>query len=173
VLCSRVAAGLAAGRRRTAPTVAALNNGVSNVMMQNTLKYVAVIGCVVLVAGASASADDKDKGTLSGTWVLKGGEAKMAFSDKGVMKIFPHGESDVIVVVCNYTTEKDGVVRAKLTEFEGKDEVKEKIKEKLPLGSTFSFHWKVKGDTATLGDVKGDNVELLKSHLEGEYSLKK
>jgi hypothetical protein len=37
----------------------------------------------------------------------------------------------------------------------------------------FSFQWKVKGETATLGDVKGDNVDLLKSHLEGEYGQKK
>lgn len=142
-------------------------------MLHNTLKYLAVFACVVLVAGAGASADDKDKAALSGTWSLKGGEAKIVFSDKDVMKIFPHGDSDVIVVVCSYAAEKDGVVKAKLTEFEGKDEVKEKIKDKLPLGTAFRFRWKVTGDTATLGDVKGDNVDLLKSHLEGEYNRKK
>ena len=146
-------------------------------MMLKTLKVVAVLACGVLVSGVAALADDKkddkDKPALSGTWALKGGEATIVFADKDVMKIFPHGESDVLVIVCKYTAEKEGLVKAKIADFEGKDEAKEKVKEKLPIGFEFSLKWKVKGETATLGDVKGDNVELLKSHLEGEYGQKK
>ncbi len=43
----------------------------------------------------------------------------------------------------------------------------------LPVGTDFSFKWEVKDVTAKLGDLKGDKVELLKAHLEGEYSQKK
>ena len=43
----------------------------------------------------------------------------------------------------------------------------------LPIGTEFSFKWKVKDDNAKLDDMKGDKFEPLKSHLEGEYSQKK
>jgi hypothetical protein len=136
-----------------------------------------MLACSVFVlANRPASADDKkdkDKPALSGVWVLKGGETKIEFADKNVVKIAPHGDNNLIAVVCEYTVEKEGLVKAKITDFEGKDEVKEAVKEMLPLGTKFSFKWKLKDDTARLGDLKGDKVELLKSHLEGEYSQKK
>jgi hypothetical protein len=144
------------------------------------LKYVAVLMCGVLaLAGLGVCAtltsaddkkDDKDKPALSGVWVQKGGELKIEFSGKDVMKVFPHGK-DVLVILCEYTVEK-GVVKAKITDFEGKnEEAKAKVKEKLPVGTEFSFEWKVKGDTARLDYQKGD--EHLKSHLEGEFEQKK
>ena len=40
----------------------------------------------------------------------------------------------------------------------------------VPVGTKFSFAWKVKGGTATVSDVKGDS---LKTHLEGDFSEKK
>jgi hypothetical protein len=121
-----------------------------------------------------ASADDKkDKSALSGVWELKGGEAKIEFSDKNLVKISPHGDSKVIAVICEYTVEKEGLVKAKITDFEGKDDAKAKVKELLPVGTEFSFKWKVTDSTAKLDDLKGDKVEPLKSHLEGDYSQKK
>ena len=136
-----------------------------------------VMACsVFFLACPLASADDKkdkDKPALSGTWVLKGGETRIEFSDKNKVKIAPHGDNNVIAVVCEYTVEKDGLVKAKITDFEGKDEAKEVAKEMLPVGTEFSFKWKVKEGTAKLDDLKGDRVELLKSHLEGDYSQKK
>jgi hypothetical protein len=139
-----------------------------------TLPCGVVLACsVFFLASLSASADDKkDKPALSGTWALKGGEAKIEFADKNVVKFAPHGDSKVIAVICEYTVDKEGLVKAKVTDFEGKDEAKEKVKELLPVGTEFSFKWKVKDDTATLDDLKGDKVELLKSHLEGKYSQK-
>ena len=107
-----------------------------------TLKCVAVLACAVLtLAGLSASAgdkkDDKDKPALSGVWVMNGGELKIEFSDKDVMKIFPHGENKAIIVVCQYTVEKDKTVKAKSTALEG--EAKEKAEKILPVGLEFSF----------------------------------
>jgi hypothetical protein len=88
------------------------------------------------------------------------------------MKIFPHGENDVIVIICEYTVDKDRLVKAKITGHEGKDKAKMMAQEKLPADTEFSFRWKVANDTAKLDDVKGAKVELLKSHLEGEYRPK-
>lgn len=143
-------------------------------MLSKTLTCVAVLVSGVLVlAGTPASADEKDKPALSGSWVQNGGELKIEFSDKDVMTIFPHGENKVIVIVCKYTVEKGGRIKAKITEFDGKEEAKEQIKEKLPLGLEFSFKWTAKADTATLDDLKGDKIELLKAHLESKYDQKK
>jgi hypothetical protein len=142
---------------------------------ENFLHYVMGIACcLVVLAVPPASADNKtDKPSLSGVWVLKGGETKIEFCDKNVVKICPHGDDTVIAVICEYTVEKEGLVKAKITAYEGKDEVKDIVKEKLPLGTEFSFKWHLKDGTAKLDDLKGDQVELLKSHLEGEYSPKK
>jgi hypothetical protein len=133
-----------------------------------------LVSGLILSAGGSASADDKkDKPALSGTWVQKEGEHKIEFSDKNVMNIFPHGENKVIVIVCEYAVEKENHVKAKITGFEGNDDAKNTVKELIPVGTEFTFQWKVKDDTAKLDDLKCDKVEQLKSHLEGEYGKKK
>lgn len=184
------------------PAVAVLLKGALNLMLLKTHKCVAVFaGSVLVLAGlhlpgigcpgarvlslvgraaqpsptalADDKKDDKDKRALSGDWVRKEGELKLEFGDKNVLKISPHGKDDVILILCECTLDKDGRVKVKITDFEGKEEVKEKVKEKLPIGTEFSFKWKVKDDTATLDGLKGDKVDLLKSHLEGEYSKKK
>jgi RNA polymerase sigma factor (sigma-70 family) len=175
------------------PAVVALTQGVSNVMILNTIKLAAVLisgalilGGVAKYGGFAAQAgpeplvvlraddnkEDKDKPAISGVWVLKDGEMKLDFSEKDRIAIFPHGENKVIVVNCEYTRDKDGVVKAKITGFDGKEEAKKIIMEKLPVGTEFTFKWKVKDDTATIGDVKGEKVELLKSRLEGDYTKK-
>lgn len=117
--------------------------------------------------------DDKKEAGLTGTWVRKEGELKIEFTGKDSLKIFPHGENEVIVVLCEYSLGKDGLVKAKLTSLEGKEDAIKKAKELLPIGLKFSFQWKVKGGVATVGEVKGDKVETLKSHLEGDYAEKK
>jgi hypothetical protein len=144
-------------------------------MLRKTLNYGEVLACGVLVlASLSAFADDKkdDKPALSGSWVKKDGELKIEFTDKDVMKIAPHGNDEVFLVLCTYTVEK-GEVKAKITGLEGKEEAKKKAQEHLPVGFKFSFKWKVNGDTARLDDVKGDDVEILKSHMEGDFEQKK
>lgn len=125
-------------------------------------------------AGKDDQKEDKEKPTLSGEWVQKDGELKIEFSDKNTMSISPHGENKVVVILCEYTLNKDGLVKAKVTGFEGKAEAKKMVMEHLPTGTQFSFTWKVKDDKAALDDVKGekDKIELLKSRLETEYRKK-
>ena len=135
---------------------------------------VVLVSSVFIMAGLSASAGAKnDKAALSGVWMLKGGELKIEFADKNVLKISPHGDSKLIAVICKYTVENEGLVKAKITDFEGKDEVKQKAKDHLPVGTAFRFKWRVTADTAKLSDLQGDQSEHLKAHLEGEYSQKK
>jgi len=144
-------------------------------MRANTLPGCVVLACsVFILAGLSALADDtKEKPALSGVWELKGGEAKIEFSGKNEVKIFPHGDNNVIVLICEFTAEKEGLVKASITGFDGKDDAKERVQQLLPIGTGFSFKWEVKDDSAKLDGIKGEKVEVLKSHLEGEYSLKK
>lgn len=95
---------------------------------------------LLFFVGLSSSADDKkDKPALSGTWAMKEGEAKIEFSDKNVMNIFPHGDNKVIQIVCEYAVEKDNLVKAKITGIEGTDEAKNTVKELIPVGTQFSF----------------------------------
>jgi|GEM_PF-1186206 len=135
----------------------------------------ALVIAMLVLAGFSAAADDKkddkDKPSLSGVWTRKEHQLKIEFADKEVMKISPHGKDEVILVVCKYTLDKNGLVKAKVTELEGKE--KDKAKDHVPVDLEFSFKWQVKNDTATLADVSGDNVEALKQHLEGDYEQKK
>jgi hypothetical protein len=155
--------------------VAICTLGGANVMLPNTLKYGVVFACaVVAVASLTASAGDKKdaKSTLAGTWGKKGAELKIEFADKQVFKLVPHGDSAVIAIVCKYTVEKEGRVKAEITDFEGKAEFKNKLQGLLPVGVKFNFQWKVTGDTARLDDVKGDDVALLKAHLEGDFEKK-
>src|SRR5262249_7071169 len=148
-------AGLAAGPAAAVlVAVAVLTEGVANVMHRRTRARVAVLACSVLTLACAAVAaddkkDDKDKPALSGVWVKKDGVLKIEFADKDVMKIYPHGDNEVIVVVCKYTSDKSGLVKTEITELEGKEEAKEKAKGVVPVGLKFNFQWKAEGDTAT------------------------
>jgi len=146
-------------------------------MLTNILKCGAALACgIVVLAGLSVPAGEKkgDKSELSGKWTQKGGELKIEFAGKDVMKIAPHGDSAVIGILCNYTVEKKSLVKAEVSGYEGTDEAKEKIKEHLPIGFKFSFQWTVKGDAAKLEGIMADNnAEKLKSHLEGDFERKK
>ena len=134
---------------------------------------VLLAGAVLVLAGMSASAEgqkDKGKPALDGVWVQQGGQLKIEFADKDVVKFLPHGDSQVIAVVCSYALDKDKRVKAKVTALEG--EKAAKAKEVLPIGLEFSFTWQVKDGVATLGDVQGKNVDVLKGHLEGKFDKK-
>ncbi len=143
--------------------------------MLKSLKLVALAACgVVLLSTLAALADEgKDAKSLSGSWEKKSGQVKFAFSDKDVMKIYPHGDQFGFAIVCKYSIEKDGRIKAKITDLDAKDEIKDKVKGVAPVGLEFNFKYEIKNDTVTLDDIKGENVDALKSHLEGEYELKK
>jgi len=127
-------------------------------------------------AGGDPIADmdqkEDDKPALAGVWVKKEGELKLDFSEKDILLISPHGENKVVVIRCETKGDKDGVVRAKIADIEGKDEAVRMIKEKLPIGTEFSFKWTVTKESATLEDLKGEKIEIFKMHLEGEFGKK-
>src|SRR5262245_30825037 len=101
-------------------------------MLARTLKCVAAACWVLTLAGLTASAGGekgaKGKPAPSGVWVMQGGEMKLDFTAKDVLKIHPHGENEVIVILCQVSVGKEGQIRAKVTEFEGKDKFKEAVK---------------------------------------------
>jgi hypothetical protein len=147
-------------------------------MARKTLTTVAVLVCGVLaLAGRPAAADDKkedkDRPAPAGVWVRNGSDLRMEFAGKDVLKISPHGDKLAITIVCRYTAGKDNRVKVKVTGLEGNEEVKDKLKAVVPVGTEFSFQWQAKGDSATLDDLKGDNAQGLKAHLEGTYEPKK
>jgi hypothetical protein len=147
-------------------------------MPQKTFPSVVVLACaVVALAGRPAAADepkkDKDRPAPAGVWMKSGGDLKMEFADKDVLKISPHGDKAAIVIVCRYTAGKDNRVKVKVTDLEASEEVKDKLKGHVPVGTEFSFQWQAKGDSATLDDLKGDKADGLKAHLEGTYDSKK
>jgi len=148
-------------------------------LLLHAIKRVSLLACAVVALGAlSAWAGDQKENKakpLSGVWVVDGGELKLEFSGKDGLKIFPHGDNKVIVIICQYKLAKDQRIEAKITEFDGGDEFKQKVMQLLPIGLEFNFRWTVKDDSATLADVRGekDKIGLLKSRLEASYVEKK
>jgi hypothetical protein len=141
-------------------------------MSQRTRNWMAVVAVIGLGGSPLAAADKKDaKPTLSGVWAQKGG-MRITF-DKDVMKVSPHGDNEVVVLVCKYTVEKGGVVKAKVTDVEAADDIKAKVRETVPDGLEFTFKWEAKDGKATLDDVTGEKSDGIKARLEGEYTLKK
>lgn len=132
-----------------------------------------ILGLVSVASALPTDAADKDKPALTGTWERKGAELKLEFRDADVLRVYPHGDKEQIVLVCKYTVDKAGVVKAKVTDVEGKEEFKEKVKARVPIGLEFSLKWTAKDGVAKLDDVKGENTDLLKGHMEGEYEEKK
>ncbi len=143
-------------------------------MFRRTFMCSALAAAYLVLGGLPALvADDKaDKAGPSGAWARKDGMQALEFADKDILKLFPHGKDAGIVIACSYSVDKEGLIKAKITELQAKDEVKAKLKELVPVGYEFSFHWKAKDDKATLGEIKGENAEHLKAHLEGEYEKK-
>lgn len=131
-----------------------------------------ILAIPALLAIADEKKDAKDKPALSGTWTKKEGQMKIEFMDMGTMKLYPHGDKAEIAVVCKYSIDKEGLLKAKISELEGSAELKEKAKKAIPVGLEFQFQWKTKGGTATIENLDGKDAEGLKSHLEGEYETK-
>ncbi len=141
-------------------------------MATRTIPALALLAALAL-ASLPAAGGDKGAKTAApeGDWQLKGGKLTLAFEGKDVLRISPHGQDQVILVVCKVSAGKDGTIKATITELEGKE--KAKAQDVLPVGTAFTFTWKAKGNTATLADVRGDKADVLKAHLEGEYEAKK
>jgi hypothetical protein len=130
-----------------------------------------VVGTLALAALPAWADDKKDAKGPAGTWAKKDGELRLEFADKETLRLRPHGDDFGFTIVCSYTA-KDETVKVKIADLEGKAEILEKAKQVLPVGKEFSFTWTVKDGGATLTDLKGENIDGLKAHLEGEYTKK-
>ena len=137
-----------------------------------TLLICGVLALAVRPALTDDGTGDKTKPIPTGTWEKKDAEPKLEFTGDDKMTIFPHGDNLNFQIDCSCTVTKDGLVKAKITRLGGQEDVIEKAKGSVPVGLEFQFKWKVEGDKATLDDVDGKDVDLVKEHLQGEYTKK-
>ena len=140
--------------------------------MSRPLVGAIALALVVFAGDTAASQDKKDKEPgLSGTWTREanGLDVKFEFTGKDTVKVSVFGGDNGVIATCKHSVDKDGLVKARITKVEEKGT----FEAKPPVGLEFSFKWKVKGDTATLDELKGDMVEDAKPVLEGEYERKK
>lgn len=130
---------------------------------------------VGVVCGSLLADDQKDdKVALSGIWGKKNAELTIEFGENDVMRIAPHGDRIAIAIVCDFTAEKEGPVKATVARIEADDEeVRKKVEGHVPVGLAFRFRWNMKDGSAKLDEVQGDNVDALKTHLEGDFEKKK
>jgi hypothetical protein len=138
-----------------------------------------LLACAVAVSALGfAVADDKkddkkgDTPTLSGQWVKEsdGFELIMKFTKDTLTTTAKAGDNSVIVT-SKYTVDKDGKVKAEVTE------VKETgtFPTKPEKGTKFTFTFKVdeKAKTAKLSDFEMPGAEGAKDVVDGEYKEKK
>jgi hypothetical protein len=125
----------------------------------------------VLLVGPVGLAYDKDKPKLSGTWVreAEGFEVKFAFAKADELKVTIMSGGNGAVVTAKYAVDKDGAVKATVTEVEEKGE----FPAKPPKGLEFSFKFKIDGKKAKLVEFAAENAENAKPVVEGEYTQKK
>jgi hypothetical protein len=130
-----------------------------------------VAGVVALsLLGAPSAADDKKDKPAATTWLRESNGVDLKFEfTKDTLKGTVMSGDNGFVATCKITTDKDGLVKARVTEVEEKGN----FPGKPAVGLEFSFKWKVDGDKAELTDLKGDGVEDARGIVEGEYKKKK
>jgi hypothetical protein len=147
-----------------------------SILSHGALLVCAALALVLTLAGRPAPAadgkDEKEKPTLSGTWERTDAGSSLALKfRKDELSIFPHGD-DEFQIDCSYTVTTKGVVKVKITGLDGPPKTVEKAKDAIPVGKEFTFTWKVDGEKAKLDAVEGKEVDVFKTHLEGEYARK-
>ncbi len=138
--------------------------------MFRLLTGVPALALLVFTGSTNIADDKKDETSPTGTWTREsnGLDLKLEFVDKSVLKFSAGAGENSVTITANYTFEK-GVVKAKVTNVAMKGD----FPAKPPKGLEFSFAWKIKGDTGSLDDLKGDGIEEAKPALEGEYQKEK
>ena len=121
---------------------------------------------LVLLLGPSR-ADDK---TDTVSWERESNGIDMRVDmGKDKLKMAAFGGENGVIVTCKMTIDKEGLVKATITDVEEKGTFPNKPK----VGLEFSFKWKVDGDKATLSDLTGEGLDDAKPVVEGEYKKKK
>lgn len=125
-------------------------------------------GLLVLIAGVALAEDKKESPKLSGTWAkdADGAEIKFKFEEKTLTITVAAGDNGM-TATADYTVDKDGVVKAKVTKVEEKGS----FPAKPAKGFEFSMKVAVKDKKATVSDFKSEHEEA-KAAVEGEYVKK-
>ena len=121
---------------------------------------------ITLLLGAVVADDKKD----FVVWEREsnGIDLKMEMG-KDTMKSHVFNGENGVILTCKITMDKEGLVKAKVTDVEEKGNFPAKPK----VDFEFSFKWKVDGNTATLSDLTGEGLDDAKGIVEGEYKKKK
>ncbi len=134
-----------------------------------------LVFAVVLAMVATTFADDKKDpakekpAALSGKWAREVEGFDISFTFKpDVLTVVVENGGNGITCKCKYTVDKDGKVKATITEIEEKGEFAAKPKKGLEM----SFKFKIDGKKATLEDFDAENAEAAKPIMEGEYESK-
>jgi hypothetical protein len=127
----------------------------------------AILGLCAVPAPADDKDKDKDKVTV---WTREVGEVKLRFEiGKDTAKYTVTAGQNGCTATAKIKIEKD-VVSSEVTDVDVKGDFPNAPKK----GDKVSFKWVAKGDTATLSDLKGENVdEAAKGIIEGEYKKEK
>jgi hypothetical protein len=127
---------------------------------------------LISLVGSSAAddkKDPKDKPALV-SWERESNGIDLKLDvGKDVLKVHVFSGENGMIATCKMTVDKDGLVKATVTEVEEKGNFPAKPK----VGFEFSFKWKVDGETATLSDLMGEGVADAKALAEGDYKKKK
>lgn len=120
-----------------------------------------------LLLAVSVQAADEPKAAPV-AWVRTAGDIELAFEVGATTGKYTIKFGENRCAVTSKLTFNGDAVTSEVTEVEVKGEIPAPPKK----GDKLTFKWVVKGDTATLSDLKGDNTELVKTTVEGEYKKK-
>ena len=135
--------------------------------MTRLLTAVLFAGLSLGVAFADDANDKKATGP-SGAWVkdADGGELTFDFQSATKMVVSVEAGGNKFSGTCKLEAEKDGVLKATITESTGD------LPNKPDKGFSFKFKFKIDGDKATISDFESDH-EGAKAVVEGDYKKKK
>lgn len=120
--------------------------------------------------GATAAQEKKDPKDKPPVWERTADGIDLEIQvGKNMLTLTAARGDDSVKIICKTTTDKDGTIKATVTDVVEKGS----FPAKPPKGFEFSLKWTVKDDTATLSDLKGEGLDDARGVLEGEYKKKK
>jgi hypothetical protein len=123
---------------------------------------------LTLCAQPTGADDKKDKEKFT-VWTREINDVTLKFEiGQKSAKYHVYAGDNGCIITAKIKIEKD-VITSEITDVE----VKGNFPGAPKKGTKFSFKWEVKGDTAMLLDLKGDDVEEAKDIVQGEYKKKK
>jgi hypothetical protein len=133
-----------------------------------------VSSLLVLALGFGVWAEDKKEDKeqpIKGNWVreAEGLEIGFNFKSKDQLIVTVNAGDNGVTLTCKYSADKDGKVKATVTEVKEKGE----FPAKPPKGYEFKCVFKVDKETAKLTDFEGENADQARGVVEGDYKLKK